>query len=359
MIDSVTITPIRTPAHLDDADAADFRDLADLFTRALAHDLGRDHLRWVASEMLPRWQDQTYQLQGGFLARRHGVAVSGLAYSGPREAGARELEFDLLAAPEARGQGVEGALLSRLTAEAAEHGRDILQTFSLHPTGWSGPVLTPPTGFGEIPIDDQSQLYLDQGFTLEQVDRNSLFDLTGDLRTVRQRLDDAEVFAGSDYRTVTWTSPTPPEYADGYAFVLSRMSTDTPASGLTYTEEVWDAERVRRRDAKLAAGGLLLSVAAVVHVPTSRVVAYNELSIGEDRTRATSQWGTLVAKEHRGHRLGTIVKCANILRWRELVPASPYISTFNAEENRPMLDVNEALGFEGIAAGGAWRRELG
>lgn len=359
MTGPLSIDRVVIPTHLDDPDGEDFRDVADVLSRALVHDLGRDHLRWVASEMLPRWHDQTYQLQGGFLARRDGVAVGAVTYSGPREAGARELEFDLLAAPEARGQGIETALLERMVTEARELGRGVLQTFSLHPLGWNGAALTPPTGFGEIPVDEQSQLYLDHGFTLQQVDRNSLFDLTGDLDAVRRRLLDAEAIAGPDYRTVTWTSPTPPEYEDGYAFVLSRMSTDTPASGLTYTEEVWDAERVRRRDVKLAAGGLLLSVAGVVHVPTGRLVAYNELSIGADRSRATDQYGTLVVREHRGHRLGTIVKCANLLRWRDIVPTSPVISTFNAEENRPMLDVNEALGFEAVAGGGAWRRDLG
>jgi len=358
MIATLEITRVVAPARCGDADAADFRDLADVLTRALAHDLGRDHLRWIASEMLPAWHEQTYRLQGGFVARRDGVAVGALAFSGPTEPGAREVEFDVLAAPEARGQGIEAALLDRLIDEAGHLGRDVLQTFSIHPIGWTGPTVTAPTAYGQIPRDEQTEFFLSHGFALEQIERNSLFDLTADLAPVRARLDAAEAVAGVEYRTVTWTSPTPPDYAEGFAFALSRMSTDVPASDLTYTEETWDAERVRTRDERLRKGGLLVSVAAVVHEPTGQVVAYNELTIGEDRARPTHQWGTLVVREHRGHRLGTIVKCANILRWRPLVPTSPFISTFNAEENRPMLDVNEALGFEPVASAGAWKRVL-
>ncbi|MFT3799328.1 GNAT family N-acetyltransferase [Microbacterium sp.] len=358
MSEAIDITPVVLPDAVDAPDADDLHALIDVFNRALEYDLGVDHLRWEASEMLPEWRDQTYRMHQGFLARRGGRAVGAAQLTAPREEGARALEFDLLAAPEARDCGVEAALLKRLYAQALEWERPVVQTYTLHRIDEAAERLAAPTGFGWVPRDAQTALYLDSGFALGQVERNSMFDLRADPSGVRAMLAGAEDAAGPEYRLEQWTGATPDALVEGFAFVLSRMSTDPPQAGLEVVETVWDADRVRSRDARLAASGLLVLVSAVVHVPTGRVVAYNELTIGADRTRKTQQWGTLVVKEHRGHRLGTIVKCAGILRWRELVPESPFITTFNAEENRPMLDVNEAIGFTPIVIAGAWQKEL-
>jgi hypothetical protein len=83
------------------------------------------------------------------------------------------------------------------------------------------------------------------------------------------------------------------------------------------------------------------------------------LSAPIEQHRAVQQYPTLVLREHRGHRLGMLVKLANLVQVARVAPHHPSVLTYNAEENRPMLDVNEALGFTPIAHEGAWRKDLG
>ena len=69
--------------------------------------------------------------------------------------------------------------------------------------------------------------------------------------------------------------------------------------------------------------GRHMLVTAAQHVETGALCAFNELVIGKDRTAASHQEDTLVLKEHRGHRLGMLVKCAGLLAWRDVAPESP------------------------------------
>ena len=53
----------------------------------------------------------------------------------------------------------------------------------------------------------------------------------------------------------------------------------------------------------------------------------------------------LVDPDHRGHRLGTIVKIENLRRARAHEPALAVVETYNAEANPHMLAINVAMGF--------------
>lgn len=357
-VTEITVSPVVVPDSLESADGATFIAFLQVFNTALEQDLGLDHLKWIPAEELPAWQATEYERRSGFLARVDGHPVGALSLMIPQEDGATELEFDLLVLPEARGRGIEEALLERLLDEARRSGRSVVQTYTLHRLDTAHERLPAASGFGSVPIDEHTAFFRDQGFALEQVERNSTLDLSAPMDAVQALLDESLAFAGDEYRIVAWTAPTPERWREGIAFVRSRMSTDVPTAGVVWTEEKWDPERVTARDRRHQEAGLTLSVAAAEHVPSGQLVAYSELMLGQDPTRPSDQWGTLVVREHRGHRLGMIVKCANLLRWRELAPASPFVTTFNAEENRPMLEVNERIGFTPLTLAGAWKRAL-
>jgi RimJ/RimL family protein N-acetyltransferase len=66
------------------------------------------------------------------------------------------------------------------------------------------------------------------------------------------------------------------------------------------------------------------------------------------------QGATLVLREHRGHRLGARVKVAVLRELAATLPQVRRISTYNAESNRPMVAVNEALGFRRSGGLSTW-----
>jgi RimJ/RimL family protein N-acetyltransferase len=72
------------------------------------------------------------------------------------------------------------------------------------------------------------------------------------------------------------------------------------------------------------------------------------------RPEHAQQSGTLVLAAHRGHRLGARLKIAVLRELAATVPQVRRISTYNADGNRPMVAVNEALGFRPAGALSTW-----
>ncbi|MEZ5193323.1 MAG: GNAT family N-acetyltransferase [Nocardioides sp.] len=78
--------------------------------------------------------------------------------------------------------------------------------------------------------------------------------------------------------------------------------------------------------------------------------------------RATSpaglQWGTLVRRDHRGHRLGLAVKLATLELLQRDFPERTRLTTWNAEVNAPMVAVNDRLGFRPVERTGQFQKRL-
>ncbi|KQR91181.1 MAG: GNAT family N-acetyltransferase [Microbacterium ginsengisoli] len=352
----VSFVPLTIPARIDDADATDFIDMVEVRNRIYLEISGNADEDQTPAELLPHYQDDPDRTRLVWLVRDEGAPIGRVTVDAFHTPGARSayLLVELLREVWGRGIGTAGFDLAERTAR--ELGRTVMQTFAEHPAA-SGEHLASPTGFGRIPRDHTARFLEGRGYVLGQVERKSVFDLHADASVVVAAAAAAAEFAVG-YEVVQWEYPTPEEFTLDYAWMKSRMSTDTPVGDMEVDEEVWDADRVRRMEQRYLDSGERVLVTAARHVASGRLCAFNELASRTDPTLASSQMDTLVLSEHRGHRLGMLVKCAGLRRWRELVPDSPRLLTFNAEENRPMLSINETLGFTPAAYIGAWRRDL-
>ena len=67
---------------------------------------------------------------------------------------------------------------------------------------------------------------------------------------------------------------------------------------------------------------------------------------------------TVVDNRHRGHRLGWLVKVANMRAMQADDPGRRRIHTWNAGENQWMLAINDAMGYQPRLVEGAWQKKL-
>lgn len=356
-IAGVEFRPLPVPATIDAPDAGDFVAMVavrnDIYREISGHD---DHAI-SATELLPHYAPNEYERRLSWLVLADERPVGRIGIDLPQEGESKVAFFLIELLREVWDRGIGSDALALVERIARENGRSVLQSWAEHPDA-PGPRQEPPTGFGSVPAEDHSVRFFSRhGFTLEQIERSSAFDLRGSYDGVETLLARARA-ASAGYRVVGWFAPTPAEFVDGYAWMKSRMVTDAPAADMEFDEETWDAARIAMHDARYTESGRTIHVVAAQHVETGELCAFNELVIGADKTEASHQEDTLVLKGHRGHKLGMLVKCENLLAWRDIAPDSPRVITYNAEENRPMLDINEAIGFVPIAYEGAWKKVL-
>jgi GNAT superfamily N-acetyltransferase len=174
-----------------------------------------------------------------------------------------------------------------------------------------------------------------------------------------ERLRDEVVGATVGYRTFAFTTPWPEAYLEDCCELQRRMSTDAPSGDANYQEEVWNAARIKENDDLLAHQGLVKLAAVAEHIDSGRLVAFSEIAVSQARRDEGWQWATLVRLEHRGHRLGLAVKLANLDYLSRIFPEVRRIVTGNAQENAPMIAVNEMLGFEVAANQTMWQKHVG
>jgi len=159
------------------------------------------------------------------------------------------------------------------------------------------------------------------------------------------------------YAVRTGVGPVPEELAPSYVDLKNLIAVEAPSGSLEVEAQRATVAELAVRDRELAASGRTRMTAYALD-PHGVVVAYSDAVASRDGFEHVDQWGTIVHPDHRGHRLGTAVKCALLRTVSQACPGKRFIETTNAESNRHMVAINQALGFEVAQVYGDFQRRL-
>jgi GNAT superfamily N-acetyltransferase len=228
--------------------------------------------------------------------------------------------------PEHRRRGVGLALLRHAAEQAAKDGRSVLATDALE--GSAGEAFARRMG-AEPGLADARRVQVLGKMPGGQV----------------AALRESAAAAAADYSLVTWTDRTPDEYLAGMATVFSAMGDAPREPGRE--PRIWDAQRVRERvDNPRDLFGSRGYFVAALHRGTGEMAAVSQVEVDPEYPEWGHQQITAVARPHRGHRLGLLVKAAMTEWLGTAEPTLRRIVTWNAAANKHMIDINEALGYE-------------
>jgi GNAT superfamily N-acetyltransferase len=332
---------------LDPFDATAFEAWHRVYLRA-QDALGTAAAPWMLEELRALMQQTgSSAWSGGWSAVVAGVTVGAGFLRTPLLDNHELAELDVHVDPDRQRSGIGTALLAHVEEQARCRGRTVLTGL----VGWTwdgGPL-------GKDAPGPQFARARGYELALTEVQRELTLPIHD---SVLARLADEAALAHAAYELRSWAGPVPDELLEGWAALTSSLTTEAPMGELELEPEVVSLEAVREREATIARQGRT-KYNTVALSASGEVVAYSDLATTVHDPGRAYQWGTLVHRAHRGHRLGVAVKVANLRLLQRERPDVVRLTTFNAEVNSHMIAVNEALGFRPVAWLGDFQKKLG
>jgi GNAT superfamily N-acetyltransferase len=266
----------------------------------------------------------------GYLARdTDGTAVGLLVLSTPSYDNLNQVWIDVQVHPDYRGRGIGSTLVEYAERLTRELGRDTI-------------------GFGGFDLPKADAFARRHGFVQKAIEVNRRQDIDGLDWAVVQNLYDAAVAASSAYELVTVTGELPEELLDGMVAVTESIN-DAPKDDLDLEDDVYSPERLRAYEqAQLKSDRTIYRVIAREKA-TGELAGHTTITVERERPHIGVQNDTAVSRDHRGHRLGALLKSAMLLWMRDEEPALALIDTWNAESNNHMISINEQLNYHIVA----------
>jgi GNAT superfamily N-acetyltransferase len=332
--------------RVDPDDAGTFDAFYDVYFAA-ERASGDGGSPWMREEVRVDLQDpSTRRRIVAYAGRSEGRVVAVGQLSTPLLDNLDSATLSVHVAPAERRRGHGSAMLARLEADAAAQGRATLNaesswTYEAGPsgTGEPGPEFAGARGYLLGLGDVKRRLAL-------PVDEALMDDLAAEA---------AQHHAG--YTLRSWVGPVPDDLVEGWAQLSASLMTEAPVGDLEREPESADPVLVREAEARLARQGRT-KYNTVALDAAGEVVAYSDVATTVHEPGRAYQWGTLVRRDARGHRLGLAVKVANLRLLRRERPDLRELTTYNAEVNEHMIGVNERFGFVPVARLGEFQKHL-
>ena len=163
--------------------------------------------------------------------------------------------------------------------------------------------------------------------------------------------------AARGYALLSWDGPAPEQLVGGLAAINTSAFADMPRDAGQEAQR-WDETRVRLDERRIAAQGLRWYTVAALSLASAELAAFTQLAVDP----AEPSWGlqelTAVARPHRGHRLGLLVKVAMLELLARREPQLTQVITGNADANQHMIAINAQLGFEVLDEWPSWELDV-
>jgi GNAT superfamily N-acetyltransferase len=282
----------------------------------------------------------------GLQARLDGRVVGVATLKLPKLDNTETAEFHLNVVPAHRRNGAGSALLAEVEGRARAAGRKVL----IGMTGY--PIDGPVDGAGSA----QVEFLFSRGFTFGLGDVQRVLDLPAPAALLDSLLEQGAARQG-DYTLRQFGDRVPDDIIESYGALVGSLMTEAPMGEIEREAEVYDPARIRSDEANLAAAGRS-RVATVALSSAGDVVGYTELVIASYEPGKVYQWGTLVHRDHRGHKLGLTLKVRNLQLLQDKHPDLKLVRTWNADSNEHMIAVNDAMGFRPVERAGEFHKKL-
>ncbi len=317
-------------------------------------------LRQVRAVDLPGWRETTPRMlelmvtvpwpgnnMAHYLVERGGEPVGWVSFELPFRENRDLIIVSIWVVPSARRQGIGRELYEWVREFAGTHERKKIVGTTL----WDLPGI-PATNLAGAGFAESL------GFTKALVDVTRRLELsTVDEAALDDMLSHAKEKA-EGYRLVRWVGMPTEEYEKDLAYLDSRLMMDAPMGDLQMEAHKPDTARLREFGESTEARERVAYHSAAVHEESNRLVAWTTITKEVSLDWNAFQQITIVDPDHRGHRLGALVKVENLRFFRENEPSVTAIDTFNAHSNSYMIQINEQMGFRPLYAWQNWKQEL-